>query len=487
MKKAVKYILCVALFAVMCAIGVSADVVSGQCGDDAYWELDTNTGELIISGSGDMWDFDRYDWSEDLNTRPWGDPNCSDIPDYSSQITKVRVGESITSIGDYSFAGCGNLVSAELGESVIEIGESAFEYCSITTISLPESLEVIDYWAFACTDLTAIRFPSNVKVLNDYAFFDCYLLETIELPASIEILGQGTFSNTGTYFVVDDNNDNYCSIDGVIYSKDLNVLMVYPSQNIATEFVVPDCVEIIGTEAFSDSQYLEHITLNESLKGIMEYAFQCYALESIYIPSAVEVIETYAFQNCHLLESIIVAPDNAYYYSDNQGVLYSKDKKELIKYPDNKNLEEYTIVNGCQVIKECAFYCAYWLKTVIIPDTVQEIQYGAFLYSDNLEKVYFCGDCPWIDDDVFYARINDETGSDTVDIYHKEGTRGWDALCFETYKNSKAFRINELSVHDQVWDLLPESTGSSAHNSFIPIFVVVVILIILVLAIVITF
>ena len=79
-----------------------AAAYSGECGDNLTWSLDTDTGVLTISGTGDMyyWDYGSY--------APW----------YSnrSSIKTVVIGDSVTSIGDYAFRGCTGLTSITVKE-----------------------------------------------------------------------------------------------------------------------------------------------------------------------------------------------------------------------------------------------------------------------------------------------------------------------------------------------------------------------------------
>ena len=94
------------------ALFASAETVGGTCGADGgnlTWSLDTDTGVLTISGTGDM-----ADYSED-DAAPWSE-------DYKDCIQSVTIGSGVTSIGDYAFSYHFMLTSATIGEDVTHIG-----------------------------------------------------------------------------------------------------------------------------------------------------------------------------------------------------------------------------------------------------------------------------------------------------------------------------------------------------------------------------
>lgn len=90
----------------------SAATYSGKCGANLTWSLDTSTGELVISGSGAMY---NYSYSSSV---PWYN--------YSSAIKNITIGDSVTSISDYAFHYCSNLTSIIIGNSVTSIGSNRF-------------------------------------------------------------------------------------------------------------------------------------------------------------------------------------------------------------------------------------------------------------------------------------------------------------------------------------------------------------------------
>lgn len=130
--------------------------------------------------------------------------------------------------------------------------------------------------------------PQNVTYYGIGAFSGCLYLESIE---------------------VDPDNTAYASIDGVLYTKDLSVLMQCPAGK-SGEFSIPDSVTIIGDYAFYGCDYLTSIIIPDSVTIIGDDAFsQCYKLTSVTIPNSVAVIGDYAFYGCTSLEELTI-PDS---------------------------------------------------------------------------------------------------------------------------------------------------------------------------------
>ena len=101
---------------------------TGQYGDDVYWTFDSETGLLIISGSGEM---TNYSWG------------C--LPFYSnSSIKSVVIDNGITSIDDFVFCDCTGLTNIEIPNSVTSIGSDAFCGCTgLTNITFPDGVTYI--------------------------------------------------------------------------------------------------------------------------------------------------------------------------------------------------------------------------------------------------------------------------------------------------------------------------------------------------------
>ena len=131
----------------------------------------------------------------------------------------------------------------------------------------------------------------------------------------------------------------------------------------------------------------ETLVLPEGITIIDGFKFSgCRNMKSIYIPESVTYIDENAFNSCSSLEQINVNENNKYYCSDD-GVLYTKDKKYLMRYPAAKKETSYIIPSYVKNIYNRAFYECANIEKVSLPDGVVMIYYGAFGYCYNLTEI----------------------------------------------------------------------------------------------------
>ena len=129
----------------------------------------------------------------------------------------------------------------------------------------------------------------------------------------------------------------------------------------------------IGEYAFFRCYSLTNITIPGSVTSIGDYAFAiCSSLTSITIPNSVTSIGKDAFQDCSKLTSINVS-DNNRNYSSIDGVLFNKDKTEIIQYPEEKESKSYKIPNSVTSIGDWEFYICSSLTNITIPESVTSI------------------------------------------------------------------------------------------------------------------
>lgn len=263
----------------------------------------------------------------------------------SSAMTSVSLPEGLEAIQMGAFSKCSGLAKLVIPNSVTTIGNLAIQDMpGLKELVIGSGVETIGTGAFmGDVALESVTLPTGLKALQSNVFANCTSLKSITIPASVATYNGSAFQGCIqlTDYRVDEANESFKAVDGVLMSKDGTTLVAYPAGRTDAEYTVPDgvttlgflafgqrCItvsghelyntelkkvnlpaslETLGNSAFQYLRAMEAIELPASLKSIGNATFRgCTALKSIEIPDGCTSIDTYGFQDCTALASATI-------------------------------------------------------------------------------------------------------------------------------------------------------------------------------------
>lgn len=317
-------------------------------------------------------------------------------------ITGLTIPSSVTSIGSYAFCNCSGITgNLSLPGSLTNLEDGAFYGCYNLngSVSIPASLKQLgSFCFFECNAIQSFSvnasntkysskdgalysksqdtlyicpnghkgtftIPSTVRLIGSYAFYGCdSLTGNIQIPMNVDYIGYNSFYGCKriSSFTADAQNAYFSTIDGVLYSKSLDRLVVCPALKTGT-FNIQDGVKDIDPCAFS---------FCSSLNGFVN------------IPASVENLGAFAFYGCDGISGFTVDSGNLF-YSAQDGLLYNRNKDTLYICPLTKS-GQYELPSGVRCIGTSAFDGCSALTEVLMPATLVEIGNYAFEYCSGL-------------------------------------------------------------------------------------------------------
>ncbi|MDE7464605.1 MAG: leucine-rich repeat domain-containing protein, partial [Clostridiales bacterium] len=282
--------------------------------------------------------------------------------------------------------------------SITAIGKEAFrERHGLTEITLPASVTIVEDYAFyGCTDLISVDFSDGLKVICEYAFYNCGTtsidipdsvvelkemafngcseLTTVHIGSGLEKIGAGSLSCRNiTELTVSADNPTYYSVQNNIVRRADKTLVCGNASG-----VIPDdgSVVAIGNYAYYHNPGLTHIVIPDTIKRIGNYAFaHCYNLEEVVLSDGLESIGSMAFYYCNMtavsIPSTVITVDyRAFHYCE--------------------SLETVSIAEGVEILGEGAlYYCG--VTSLVIPSSVIRIGRDIVERCKNLTAVFYAG------------------------------------------------------------------------------------------------
>ena len=339
----------------------SGEVEKGSWGSVNY-AFDKSSGILLISGSGEI------PAASDMGYYPWGNST-------SNALRELRVEGNITKIGNGAFAYMYDLAQVTLCESVEEIDDYAFAQTGITSIYAP-GVKTIGCYAFeSCTQLRDLSFES-LEVIESYAFSSSYWLYSIEM-LSIKRIESGAFSGCSDLEVVTVGEE--CNYVGYNAFNDTAIISYVSAGN---PLYIGNCLVKVSTDTYGTFE------VQMGTRHIADWAAgYCTNISAIIIPKSVTSIGVEAFyqtQNVEMLAYLGSEEEWANisfgeFWNDGMGIWTSNGQAEMIYFNGQYNPDDFATLEALSFTKneDGESYCVTGFSSSSLSDSQLNIRIPA--------------------------------------------------------------------------------------------------------------
>ena len=325
---------------------MSTTAANGSCGTNINWELDTD-GVLTISGTGAMNDY-VLAGKNNVPTTPW----------YGKTIKNIIVQDGVTYIGNYAFAQLTDVDSINISNSVTGTGTGIFSSASIKNIKLSDNMSISGSM-FAQSGIESITLPESVTEIPEEAFYECKNLKTVKVSSKLKSIGSMAFYNCTLLESI--NLPDYVTTysyafmgcENLISISEKSSIIIIPAggcdfagdTNLSTNIVIPEGVENIYTSAFDRCSSIKKVTLPSTLKDIYSQAFSECGITSLELPEGLEKIYKGAFNSCPNLKKIEIPDSVVSIGSSSNSGMWARNNTGGI-FGNCTNLEEVKLGKG---------------------------------------------------------------------------------------------------------------------------------------------
>lgn len=261
------------------------------------------------------------------------------------KLTSVTVPKKVKKLEPECFYNCTKLKTINLNKELKEIGEHCFEFCDISSIKFNEGLEKIGNNAFAFNTVKTLKLPASLKYLSG---FDNTSVTKVDVPASVETLGEGSFSECW-------------KLKKVTLHKGLKTIgeVSFFDCNNLKSIKIPSTVTHIEADCFVDTK-IKKITLPESLKKL-------------------DVAKSFFGVFPDSLKKLSISKSNKKFSTKN-GILYNKKRTKILYYPNSRGLKKFKLPNSVKTIPANCFNGAV-IEKLTVGKKIKVIGKEAFAHS----------------------------------------------------------------------------------------------------------
>ncbi|KAK8835541.1 hypothetical protein M9Y10_042426 [Tritrichomonas musculus] len=311
-------------------------------------------------------------------------------------IENAIIPSSVTRIAEAAFDHCKNMISVSFGDketNLVELGQMSFCYCSsLTEIVIPPTVQSIGEYAFRnCTSLKSFKpFIKNdistfqLKTIKNYAFMSCKNLEEIFIPPSLQIIEQNAF-------VECENLKYVIFLEKENIKSNLRVIDDYAFSNCykLTHITIPSSVQKIGRYAFNFCKELSVFDIpdDSKLETINYCAFCSTGIKNLKIPSNLKKLEESCFFGTSKSIHIVMSPNNQNISLVNDNLFICENKIIFADY----EVDNIVVPNHIEKIGKLSFYSYVKFKSLSFSDIkksqLTEIGDYAFQNCQDLKEI----------------------------------------------------------------------------------------------------
>ena len=399
-----------------------------------------------------------------------------------SNATEIEIGSSVTTIGDYALNS--RFKEIRIPASVRSIGEKALTFASAETgiwvdsdnaffssdekgvlfnkdktvllkapmgltgtYTVPDTVNTIQSWAFrVCRELTELTIGDSVTSMDSSSLGYFPKLQTLSIGNGITDVGsiisngsgfpelktlnlRGSLKTTNDFYKLSalqainasDDNPDYCSSDGVLYSKDMTELIAFPAARTGS-FQIPEGVTRIAGSGFYRSS-LTNIVIPDTVTEVMAGFRDCKNLEELIFP---DTLKRASFSSC---------------------------------FSGCSALKRVHIPAMCSGIGDCMFQDCTSLTEITLPKELNKIGGAAFKGCSTLSKVTFQGSCPTTFESSAFSGV-------TAVCYYPDNDLTWTDEVKKNYSGTLtwiAYEVNEFEGEEHTYTL-PDTDITLAYQ-----------------------
>lgn len=355
---------------------------------------------------------------------------------FGPQVTTFILGDSITTIGGYTFAGCESLTNIVFGSNVKKIEHYGLKNCGIHSIAIPEQLEQIGSYVFeGCTNLRTVYWNAinchkknseymfarileqidtiylgdQVEYIPEYMYAGLTQFSAFTLPANIKGIRDNAFKDCAFTKVYISDLAVWCQLELGHNPLDIANELYLNGQLVEGELTLPGNITTVASRVFDGYQHITSLIIPDNITTIGGYAFRGTPLRAVTVGSGV-VDMNYACYQCDSLTTVYL---NAPSFKTSCSYAFGPQVTDYILsenitvigagwFRDCTNMRAITIPENVTAIETSAFSGCAGLKEIVVPDRVTSI--GSYAFSDcHLNKITLgesidsIADCAFID------------------------------------------------------------------------------------------